>query len=79
MHDRPIHDGQAMFDVSLHAAHGRIADLQAGGRTRPSAPGTVVRRALRIRHALGVRLLVLGAALVADEPTVVSARPLARG
>lgn len=77
MQERPIKDGQSMFDVPLHAAGGRIADLRAERDTVVVKATGVPRRGLR--YALGVRFLAMGAALVADDPILPPGRRLARG
>lgn len=75
----PIQDGQSMFDVSLQAASGRMAELRGDTKTPGVSVTARVPGRPGLRYALGVRLLALGAALVADEPLVAPRRPLARG
>lgn len=80
MDQRPLRDDQAIFDVSLQAAHRRITDLQADGRATAATGAALAGRRPGVRYALGVRLLALGAALVADEPLLGEPRrPLVRG
>lgn len=71
MTSRSLHDGQVLFDVPLDAAERRIADLRGTAVTSRDGPlGRSRFTRPRIRHALGVRLLQLGGALLADEALV---------
>ena len=61
-------DPPAVFDLPLHAAHERIADLHATAAARRGLPADAERRPFaRLRDALGARLIDLGAAVAADE------------
>jgi hypothetical protein len=75
-----MRDGQAMFDVPLQVAHGRISALHAdGGEQAASSAARRPAGRSRLRQALGVRLLALGAAVLAEEPGLGQRRRAARG
>jgi hypothetical protein len=75
-----MRDGQAMFDVALQMAHGRISALHGkGGEQRAPSTGRRPAAGSRLRYALGVRLLALGATLLGEEPILGQPRRAARG
>ena len=64
-------DMSAPFDLTYRDAQRRIADLQAVASTTHVEAATPTRSGspvVRLRHALGSRLIDLGAALIADQP-----------
>ena len=71
MTHHPIPETRSVFDLPFQATSDRIADLQADAADDPCR-GFRRRRATagplgRLRDGIGVRLIALGAALVADD------------
>ena len=71
MTHHPIPETSSVFDLPFRATSDRIADLQADAATTRVA-GSVADAPHagpigRLRDGLGVRLIALGAALVADD------------
>ena len=70
MTHHPIPETRSIFDLPFQATSDRIADLQADAATTRVGVGAGVpgRGPLgRLRDGVGVRLIELGAALVADD------------
>jgi hypothetical protein len=70
MTHHPIPETRSIFDLPFQATSDRIADLRAdAATTRVGVATGVPRRGLlgRLRDGVGVRLIELGAALVADD------------
>jgi hypothetical protein len=71
MTHHPIPENRSVFDLPFQATSDRIADLQAdaattraaGAATDESVSGPIG----RLRDGIGIRLIELGAALVADD------------
>ena len=72
MTHRPVTDPQASFDLPMQAARDRIAGLQATVESMPpldadAAPPTHRGPLATLRDAIGMRLVAVGSALIADE------------
>ena len=71
MTHHPIPETRSVFDLPFQATSDRIADLQADAATTriagPAADAPTTGPLGRLRDGLGVRLIELGAALVADD------------
>ena len=69
MTHHPPAEHRSLFDLPLTTSHARIAELQAAAESTRPVPGTgPIHGPLgRLRDGLGLRLIGLGAAVVADE------------
>jgi len=71
MTHHPIPETSSVFDLPFRTTSDRIADLQADAattRVAGAADGAPAHGPLgRLRDGVGVRLIALGAALVADD------------